>query len=139
MHILVRKNLVHESHFQHKKENELLSKVDVIAPEEYTAFLTQLIQDLETLPYEMTRRILHNAIHKILVHEKKVEVFLHVGEYILEVDSSPEAQNDNENTSDDHFEKNLQSGSNTLTINGPTRAEPFSLKPSAGNLNATWS
>ena len=34
---------------------------------------------------------------------------------------APEAQNDNESTSDDHFEKNLQSGSNTLTINGPTR------------------
>ena len=73
-------------------EKKLLSKVDVIAPEEYTAFLNQLVQDLETLPYEMTRRIFHNAIHKILVHEKKVEVFLHVGEYILEMDSSPECK-----------------------------------------------
>ena len=99
---------------------DLLSKVEVIEPQQYLEFLNTLVLQLEKAPHELQKQLIRSAIHKIIVHPNQIEVLMHVGKYVLDsvpAEAGVKPGNDNKQGKDN--KKNLIRCSHTLTYGGP--------------------
>ncbi len=100
---------------------DLLTNVEVIEPRQYLEFLNLLVSQLEKAPHELQKQLIKSIIQKIIAHPDQIEVFMHVGTYVLDSPVNPliksEEGNDNGGLGDDN-KKNLIRCSHTLTTGG---------------------
>jgi polyhydroxyalkanoate synthesis regulator phasin len=94
-----------------KLNTSLITHTEIVEPAQYLEFLHLLLSQLDLAPHVLQTRLLKALIHKIIIHPDEIEVLMHVGKYVLDLDASPSAQHDRE--------KNFKECSHTLTNGAP--------------------